>query len=98
MNHGPDPQLCTMSDEEEGFRNELAAMYPHVEFEIAHLWQDRWMVASSRDVCVEYQEDRKAKTQTYGVEVGGRTEYASTLKDAVRALETTPAEGEMGAP
>ena len=94
MTHSPDPQLCTMSDAEESFRNELAAVYPHVEFEIAHLWQDRWMVAKSRRVCVEYKQDRKTRTESYGVEVDDRTEYASKLKDALRALESVGMECE----
>ena len=86
MNHGPDPQLSTMSDAENDFRGQLEAVWPYVEWRVVHLWQDRWMVATSRHVAVEYKEDRKARTVAYAVEIGDCTERAPTLKEAVAAF------------
>ena len=83
-----DPQLDTTSPAEEHLRSELADVFPGLDFDISHLWQDRWMVATSRLVSVEYAEDRKAKACTYTVEAGDLVETAPTLKQAVAALES----------
>ena len=83
-----DPQLDTTSPAEEHFRSELADVFPGLDFDISHLWQDRWMVATSRRISVEYAEHRTAKTRTYTVEAGDLVETAPTLKQAVAALES----------
>lgn len=109
MNHSPDPQLCTMSDAEEGFRNELREVFGNVEWDVTEVRSRPGsrnlfaMLSNNHGVTVDFAEG--TARDHYTVTLGAVRESASTLRraadlaraevsTALRALESVGMECE----
>lgn len=109
MNHSPDPQLCTMSDAEEGFRNTLREVFGSVEWIVTEVRSKPGsrnlfaILSNDHGVTVDFAEG--TSRDHYTVTLGAVRESASTLRHAadnaraevstaVRALESVGMEVE----
>lgn len=86
MNHSPDPQLCTMSDAEEGFRNTLQKVFDGVEWDISELSPGHLYATTehSENATVECADRKQGgrTVSTYTVNFGDVAASSSNLRDA----------------
>lgn len=104
MTPNPDPQLCTMSDAEEGFRNALREVFGNVEWDdIQELREGR--LSARRGVVIVSVSDYGTPGESWIVHFSHTSGEDSTLKravedarvnvsNAVRALESVGMECE----
>lgn len=104
MNHSPDPQLCTMSDAEEGFRNELREVFGEREWTDVEEARGPYLCARCNDAFVSVDKYGGA-LERWTVQFDGIEASHKKLRDtadlarkyvssAVRALESVGMEVE----
>lgn len=107
MNHGPDPQLCTMSDAEEGFRNTLREVFGDVEWDVSEVCVGYLYAKTQNEAVVVKRLQRKVRgaAVAYTVAIGeietthsdlrtAATLAKGVISHAVRALESVGMECE----
>lgn len=104
MNHSPDPQLSTMSDAEEGFRNTLREVFGNVEWTDVEYANGSYLQARHGDAFVWVTGYGRAQetwsVQFDGIQADGKKLRAAAdlarkcVSDAVRALESVGMEVE----